>query len=120
RQMIGRDADAGVLHGNQGVIPSRDDGVLALNIFVVEGNSGGLDLKPAALGHGVAGVHSEVHENLFDLNRIDTDAAEVVTGGEAEFDIFADQAVQGLDDVADDRVEFHHAQCLLLFTAEGQ
>ena len=51
-----------------------------------------------ALRHGIAGVGREVHENLLDLHRIQTNSAQSLAGDKDELDVFSDKAVQGLDD----------------------
>jgi hypothetical protein len=50
--------------------------------------------EDAAHGHGVARVEAEVHEDLGDLIGIGTDGPQGCGGPDAQFDVFADEALQ--------------------------
>ncbi len=58
---------------------SEADG--ALSFTCAEGGEtivwdpGGLDANDASFGHGVSGIHNEIHQHLFDLAAISPEAA---------------------------------------------
>ena len=66
---VGGHAAAGVGHGQHDISTRPHFGVL-LNISGAELDVGGFQAHPAALGHGVAGVHHQVHDNLLDLSGV--------------------------------------------------
>jgi len=69
-QHLAAHADAGVAHGELHPVAGARLGA-ALAVQVVQLQVAGLDTQGAAVGHGVAGVHRQVHDDLVDLGRID-------------------------------------------------
>ena len=51
---------------------------------------GGLNGKPTPLGHGIAGVHDQIHDGLFNLSRIGFDRPQLRIQGRDQMDILAD------------------------------
>ena len=78
------------------------------------------DSDRAAVGHGVARVHDEVHQHLFDLARIGFHRREFRLGRENIFDVFADEPGKHLAEVGDDGVQIEHARLQDLHAAEGE
>ncbi len=74
---------------------------------------------PAAR-HGVAGVESEVHDDLLDLSGIGADGAQVVGGRGEHFDVFANQPPQQRIETQHDVVEIDHPRREHLLPAERQ
>ena len=91
-----------------------------MDVFFVDDYVGGLDPETPSLGHGVACIRGQIHQNLLDLDGIDTDAAEIGTGHKTELNIFTNQARQSLGNAGDHLIEFHHSQRLRLFPAKGE
>ena len=70
--------------------------------------------------HGVAGVHDEVHDDLFDLSGIGLHAAQPFIERRGEYDVFTDQTVQHLFRVGHKCVEIQDGGLQHLLPAEGQ
>ena len=65
-----------------------------MGVAFVEFGIRGLDGKRAAIRHGVARVHHQVHQDLLHLSRIRAHHSEVRRQPELEIDILANQAAQ--------------------------
>ena len=63
---------------------------------LIQRDVGRLDRELAPVGHGVAGVHRQVHDDLLDLGRIGFHPSERRIEGRVELDVFADQPPQHL------------------------
>src|SRR5262249_35259945 len=71
-----RDAGAGIDNFNQHVIRRRHTlGVIALALLA--GDVGRAQRKPAAVGHGITGIHGEVYNHLLELRNVDLDRPEI-------------------------------------------
>jgi hypothetical protein len=78
------------------------------------------DGEPAAVGHGVAGVDGEVHEDLLDLARVGLDAAELGIELGGQLHVLADGAPQELVDARHRGVEVEDLGLQHLPAREGQ
>src|SRR6266481_5151103 len=70
--------------------------------------------------HSIACVHSQIHEDLFELRWIDFDIAGVWLKVNRQFDIFADQLFQQLLNIPNDSIGVDHARLNELLTAKRQ
>ena len=69
---------------------------------------GGLDRQVAAVGHGIAGIDRQVHDDLLDLAGIGLDRADGPRRNHDQVDVFADQAGQHFQVFGDHVVEVEH------------
>ena len=80
-----------------------------------------LDGELAALGHGVAGVDRQVHEDLLDLAGVGLDAAQVRLEGGRPGATSSPMSRRSIFSAsAHDLVEVQHLGCEHLLAAEGQ
>ena len=91
-----------VRHRNQCIGSRRNDGRLAVNVFGIQIYLPGFDAQVAAFRHGVSRVSSQIHQDLFDLQRIDPYASQPFAGKKCKFDVFPDQAGKRFGDAFDD------------------
>ena len=80
----------------------------------------GRDCKSAAAGHGVASVHAEIQQHLFELTWIGPDASALGDGVDHNMDAFTDHALQQFLHVAHQRVQIEHARLEQLLATEGE
>ena len=78
------------------------------------------DAQLASFRHGVAGVHDQVHDNLFDKSRIGSDMPQQRFQACFQFDIVSNQALQHLDQSGYDSVQVEHLGFWSLIPAEQQ
>ena len=112
-------ADSGVAHAEHRVGPGAGAG-MRLDEGVVEVDVAGLDRKPSALRHRVAGVHREVEDDLLDLRRVGLHAAEGRIEQAVQLDRLADQRPEHLGHAGDDTVQVEHARLEHLLAAERE
>ena len=112
------DARAGIGDGEFYVFPRRDVGAGG-DGSGPEGDIFGGDGKRAAVGHGIAGVDAEVHEDLHDLIRIGLDRP-ATASRTADFNVFADQPLEHSRRFADHGVQVKPDGADDLLAAEGQ
>jgi len=72
------------------------------------------------MGHGIAGIHHQVHDDVLELKWVGMDNTRRRHGRDSKFDVFADQRRQHLADGGDDGIDIDERQLLWLFAAEGQ
>ena len=113
------DPAAGVADG-QHHVSARRHGLVSGGMARVQLGVGGLDAQQSPVGHGVPGVHAEVHHHLLQLPRVGLHLAEVRAGNDREVDVFADQASEHLLEVRQEGVEVQHLRVHDLLPAEGQ
>jgi hypothetical protein len=101
------------------VRPRHDAKVLG-RVGLIEIHIGCHDRQLAAPGHGVAGVHREVHDDLLDLPGIDQRLLEIGRGGDRQLHVFADDAVEQVPRPDHDVVEVDDPRAQHLLAAEGQ
>ena len=80
----------------------------------------GGDREPSALGHGVARVDDEVHEDLLELGAVGDNAPQRVIGLGGELDVLADETTQHRRHVADHGVEVEPPRLQHLLAAESE
>ena len=93
---------------------------MAPGIGRVQVHVGGLDGDLPALGHGIPGIHRQVHDHLLDLTGIGLDHAQVRPQDGHQIDVLADQAPQHLIQVHDQIIEIQDLGREDLLAAEGQ
>ena len=111
-------ADAGVGQ-RQDQAGARQDTSDPSHRVLVEDSVQGRDDEPSAVRHGVARVHSQVHQHLLDLAGIHFDTP----GGarhRVDLDVLADQPSEHRHDVADHHVKVDHHRLEHLPAAESQ
>ena len=74
----------------------------------------------AALGHGVAGVDHQVHDDLLDLSRVGLDPAERLPLHGGHLDVLSDHAAEHLVEVREEGVEIQHPGLDHLLPAERE
>jgi hypothetical protein len=79
-----------------------------------------LDPDLAALGHGVARVHDEVHDHLFELPSVDADRQERRVMVERQLDLLPHQAVQQVHQVGHRVAQIDDLELQFLLTRERQ
>jgi hypothetical protein len=89
-------------------------------VFRVEDDKRGLDEQGAAVGHGVAGVDAEVHQNLFDLGGIGANQGESGSEDGLDFDIAADYFFEEIESLGDALVQVYIARLENLAARKGQ
>ena len=73
-----------------------------------------------ALGHGIPGVHRQIHDHLLDLAGIHFHRADGRTKNGTKLHVLANQPAQHLLDIGDDDVEIQNFRLQNLLAAEGQ
>ena len=73
-----------------------------MRVCFIKLNVGRLQRQITAIRHRVAGIHSQVHDDLFDLARIRPHMPEAGGQNGNQFDIFANQAMKHFLGVAHD------------------
>ena len=89
-------------------------------VCLIQQYVGGFDRQVAALRHGFTGVHSEIHEDLLDLAGINFHEAERGLEGGLELYVLADEPLQHLRSIGDDRIQVQHDRLKHLLAAEGE
>ena len=107
RQDLRRHADAGVGHRAAGRTSPGDALGEAPGLGLASPRRCAVSMRePPARGHGVAGVHRQVHEHLLDLAGVGADAPQRRAARSAcELDVLADEPPQHLLDARDHGVE---------------
>ena len=77
-------------------------------------------MKQAAIGHGVPGVHGEVHKNLYELDPVRPDSQQPWRQLCEQFHILSDQPLQKVEVVLNHAVHIEDNRPQTLATAEGQ
>ena len=90
-------------------------GVLLVDVDVAR-----LDRQLPAVGHGVARVDGEVHDDLLELTRIGFDASQSGLQRRHQDDVLADQSPQHVVHLRDDGVEVEDPRLEHLLPAEGE
>ena len=86
-------SDAGVADGQHDVL-ARHQRCVRPGKDLVERDVGRLNRQLAALRHGVARVHRQIHDDLVNLPRVRTQRAEAGSGNHHQIDIFPDHPRQ--------------------------
>jgi hypothetical protein len=79
-----------------------------------------LDDQFTALGHGIAGVDREIHDDLFHLSAIRADPTQPGIEGENGLDILAEQMRQHLPEIIDHGIQVQDGRAQNLLAAECQ
>ena len=80
----------------------------------------GFKLEPAAVGHGVAGIHSQVHDHLLELAGVCLYVAQARLQIYLQMDVFAQQPHQQVLHVVHNRVQVQDARSEHLLPAKGE
>ena len=89
-------------------------------VSFVERDVKSLKRELAAVGHCVARVHGQVHDDLLDLSGVGFDSTQIRAGDHYHVDVFADQAIQQLEIFCNYRVQVEDFGGEHLLAAEGQ
>ena len=89
-------------------------------VILIQHNIRGLDCQVPANGHGIAGVHRQIHDGLLHVARIGFDIAHADTEVENQLDIFANQPLQHFLRLDQHRIDVDHARLHDLAPAERQ
>ena len=92
---------------------------MRIHVTLSQVDAGGFDRDHSSLGHGIAGVDDEIHQNLLDLPEVRANGANGA-GFEGERDVFADHAQQHLREIVHDGVQVERTRIKNLLAAEGQ
>ena len=119
RERLGVHADAGVADGEHHV--RADDGVGVLgDVLLVELDVRRVDREQPAVGHRVARVDGEVHEDLLELVRVGEHGIQGRRERRDELDVLADQSREHRRQAGDDVVQLEHARLQDLPPAESE
>src|SRR5206468_9913314 len=116
---LGLHAGAGVRDGEQHVRSGNDNSVIA-RVRRVENNVAGFDEDAAAVEEGVARVHDQIHNDLFDLARVGLDGSEIFGDERLHLNVFVHQSAKELVEIHNNRVEIEDFRPQNLLAAEGQ
>jgi hypothetical protein len=72
------------------------------------------------LGHGVARVDRQVHENLFHLTRVGMYVGQILSRQNFQLDVFADDTADHLHQIRNHAIEIEILGLDVLTTAEGE
>ena len=111
-------ADAGIGDGKDGIGTGDDVGIEAA-VGIVEDGHFGFNGEATAVGHGVACVEAEVHENLLDLGGVGLDRLKM-GGGEFHFDVFVDDLVEETGEAVEGSIQIDGAGLKGLAASEGE
>src|SRR4029078_745015 len=78
------------------------------------------DREPAPVRHGISRVDRQIHQNLFELARVEAHQEERGVEIQAKLDVLTEQARQQLSHAADDFVQIEHSSFDDLPASEGQ
>jgi hypothetical protein len=105
-------ADAGVADGNGDACP---DAIADSSRDIARFNG-----QPSAARHGVASVGGQVEQDLLDLRPIGLHQPQAVAAVRLQLDVFAEQAIEQLLAVGDQRVEIDDRRRRRVLTAEAE
>src|SRR5437868_14211609 len=77
--------------------------------FLIDIDDGRPQRQRSAVGHRIARVDNEVHENLLDLTAVGAYACACRAQLDHETDVLADQRAQQITDIFDDAIQLDHA-----------
>jgi hypothetical protein len=89
-------------------------------IGLIQHHIGRLDGELAAFGHGVPGIHHQVHQHLFHLCWIHLYFPEIVGQKRFHFNVFPEEAIEHANGLLHHPVQIHDLRSERLFAAEGQ
>jgi hypothetical protein len=72
------------------------------------------------LGHGVPGVHAQIHDHLLDLSRIRLDFSKLPVGADQHLDVLAQKPRQHFSHSREELIQVQHHGLDELFSAERQ
>jgi hypothetical protein len=108
-----------VAHSEHDVGAGTNADVMA-RVGIVEIEILGFDGEIAAVGHRLARIYHQVHDDLLDLARIRLHAAALRIEEDTQVHVLADQPPQHLVHLGDNFVEIEHLRLQHLIAAEGQ
>ena len=74
----------------------------------------------AALGHGIAGIHGQVDNDLLDLPPVGLHPPQIMLRNRDQLDVLADEASEHFLQVRDHRIQVQDLRSHDLASAEGQ
>jgi hypothetical protein len=89
-------------------------------IRAVQLGVGSLNQDLPSLGHGVAGIDREIHNDLLHLAGVRADGAEILRPADDQLDVLADKAGQQPAHFFHDVIQVHDVGLQNLQTAESQ
>ena len=91
-------------------VATRLQGLVFAGIGLVEFHVLGFERDLSPVGHGIARVQHQVHDDLLDLAGISFDRAQLAAGHGEDFDVFADEPPQHGVEVQHNLVQIDHAR----------
>ena len=119
RQIFGGYAATGVAHAQARITTGSRMHRLRGGDFV-KFHSGGFDDESSALGHGVAGIHREVHQDLIHHPGVRVDEQRCGRVVKLQTHVFAQDALEHFGDVDDDVVQIEVVRLQRLTPAEQE
>ena len=116
---LGVHTHAGIADRQHDVLTGPNRRVIA-RIVLIERDVLSFDCQFAAVRHGVAGVYSQVHDDLLDLPRIRFHRAQITARNHDQINVLANDSLQHFQTFTDDQVEIDHLGSEHLLTAESQ
>ena len=77
------------------------------------------DRQQASVGHGIPGVHDQIHEDLFQLPGVGLHVTVIGVEADHQLDVFTDEAPKHAVYIADDRIQWEDFRFQRLLSAEG-
>ncbi len=91
-----------------------------LGIAIIERDIGGFYGELAAMRHGIARVHRQIHDDLLNLAGVGLHRAEIRSRNHGQIDVFANNSREHLGVFGHHAVEIHHLRRDHLFAAKGE
>src|SRR5207245_10139392 len=105
--------------GGLGVVAGLHGGVEP-GIALIQLGVHRFDDQCSALRHGIACVHSKIHDHLLDLARVSLHCAQLGAGDHHQLNVFTNHTVQHLEIFCDHSVEVDDPGGKHLLAAEGK
>ena len=93
---------------------------LRLQVSLVDLDGRRRESKPAAIGHGVAGIKREVHDDLIDATRVGENERKLRRQLHIDCDVFANHTAKHADRLLDDFIQLQGPALDHLLAAVGQ
>ena len=93
---------------------------MLLHVTFIQADACGFNCELAAIGHGIARISGQVHDDLLDLHGIGAHTPNIATVGNGELKVLADQPRQHFADFLEHMIQIKQLQGLHLLAAEGQ
>jgi hypothetical protein len=105
---------------HQADVSAGGDERMRCNVFRGELDVGGLQQELASVGHGVAGIYDEIHDNLLNLRAVHLYRPQPIAERGCDLDVLAYHVRRHVRDLSQDRIQRKDCRLNDLLTAEGE